>query len=64
MLKLKGYRTMAGLTQIEMAEAIGLSVTGYANKEKGDRQFTFEEMLKIKQVLAKKGIAVALEDLS
>ena len=42
--KVKGFRTMAGLTQEEMAKALSISTTAYIMKESGKREFTESEM--------------------
>ena len=49
--KLKEARGRKGLTQIQLAEAIGLSTIGYSRKENGIRKFTEEEIKNICQVL-------------
>lgn len=42
--KVKGYRTMAGFTQEEMAKALNISMVSYRLKEAGEREFTESEM--------------------
>lgn len=42
--KVAGYRKICGLTQIQMAEKLNISVTAYRNKESGKSKFTSEEM--------------------
>ncbi len=42
--KVKGYRTMAGFTQEEMAKALNISMVSYRLKETGEREFTESEM--------------------
>lgn len=42
--KVKGFRTMAGFTQEEMAKALNISTTAYIMKESGKREFTESEM--------------------
>lgn len=38
--KLKGYRTMAGFTQEELAKLLGISRLSFILKENGERRFT------------------------
>ena len=45
MNKVKGYRTMLGLTQEEMAKKLGISVVAYRQKENEEREFTRKEMV-------------------
>ena len=42
--KVKGFRTMAGFTQEEMAKALNISMVSYRLKETGEREFTESEM--------------------
>lgn len=49
--KLKGYRTMANLTQEDVSKQLGLSRTIYNGRENGNSKFTPKEMLKIKNIL-------------
>lgn len=49
-LKLKGYRIMSGLTQKDMAELIGKSVSTYRKKENGEIVFWLSEIV----IIAKK----------
>ena len=44
MNKVKGYGTMAGFTQEEMAKALNISMVSYRLKESGEREFTESEM--------------------
>lgn len=60
--KLKGYRTMAGLTQREMAKEIKMAESTYINKELGKSQFSLEEARKIVAVLEKNKVRITLED--
>lgn len=46
MNKVKGYRTMIGYSQEDMAKALDISTTAYRYKEAGDRPFTQDEMIK------------------
>jgi len=46
-----GYRKELNITQTEMAEEIGISLTSYYKKEKGQAEFKQNEMKKIMKVL-------------
>lgn len=52
--KLKAARVEIGLTQIELAEIIGMSASTYQKKEQGKTQFTIKEATKIAEVLKRK----------
>lgn len=43
-------RKEAGLTQDDLAEKIGISVSAYRNKERGIHQFAADEMFKIRAI--------------
>ncbi len=49
--KLKGYRVMAGFTQKEMAEAIGISLKSFLDKENGKKEFSLEEAKAITKLI-------------
>lgn len=49
--KLKSYRALMGMDQKKMAEAIGIATTTYCKKERGDRNFTQKEMVKLVQII-------------
>lgn len=51
--KLKGARVEKGLTQIDMARQLKMSLPTYHMKENGKRQFTVEEMHKVAKILEK-----------
>ena len=61
--KIKGFRNMAGLTQEEMSKALEISSRAYQNKEKGNSNFTINEMIKIRDTLTNRGVPVTLDDL-
>lgn len=52
--KLKGYRVMAGLTQKDMAEALGISLKSFHEKENGLVEFTLTEAKNIVEILNSK----------
>lgn len=49
--RLKAYRAENGLTQEEMAKALGMAVTTYNLKENGIREFRLSEVAKAQQEL-------------
>lgn len=51
---LKGYRTMLGMTQTEMAKKIGMVLSTYSFKETGKADFTQTEMEDIKKIINEK----------
>jgi repressor LexA len=50
-MNLKEQRTKLGLTQASVAVAVGVSLTGYQNWEKGLSKPSEENMKKLKEVL-------------
>lgn len=50
MNKVKAYRVMANLRQVDMAEKLGLSKQAYGSRERGQTNFTIEEMKKVKEI--------------
>jgi transcriptional regulator with XRE-family HTH domain len=48
---IRAERVRCGYTQREMAQKLGLSVTGYNHKENGKRQFSLEEFVLICRIL-------------
>lgn len=55
-----GYRKIIGLTQIEMADKIGLAETTYCQKERGQRDFKQTEMENIMKVIKAAGHDAAM----
>ena len=49
--KIRGYRTMLGKTQKDMAEIFEISKQAYSAKERGSTRFSNEEMIMIKEML-------------
>lgn len=49
--KIRGYRTMLGKTQKDMAEIFKISKQAYSAKERGKARFSNEEMITIKEML-------------
>ena len=52
--KLRGLRVENGLTQEELAEIIGLSLSTYQRIESGERKITLSEAYQISQLFGKK----------
>ena len=63
MNKIKGYRSMIGLTQEELATELGMATRTFVNKETGKSEFTVSELQTIKEILNAKGINVSLDEL-
>ena len=63
MNKIKGYRSMIGLTQEEFATELGMATRTFVNKETGKSEFTVSELQTIKEILIAKGINVSLDEL-
>lgn len=51
LLKLKAKRVEKGMTQTDMAKRIGIAVATYNHKENGSATFSFNEILKILNIL-------------
>ena len=49
--RLKDLRKQAGLTQVEVAEKLGISKPDYASRERGAKKPTQENLVKIAQIL-------------
>jgi putative transcriptional regulator len=60
--KVKGYRTMAGFNQSEMAKKLGISVQSYRNKEKGRVSFKDSEKVIIRDLLDKVIPGIKVDD--
>lgn len=52
MNKVKGYRVMAGYSQTEVADMLGLTKQTYCKRETGKTQFKPSEMLKLKNIIS------------
>ena len=61
--KLKGYRVMAGLTQKDMAEALGISSSAYNQKENGTININIDESKKLYEFIKEKLPAINFEDI-
>lgn len=51
LLKLKAKRVEKGLTQTEIAKRIGIATATYNHKENGSATFSFNEILKLLDIL-------------
>lgn len=64
MSKIRHYRTLAGMTQAELAEAADAGTGGaIANYEAGSRRPDVHTLVRIRDALRAKKVKVALEDL-
>lgn len=52
--KLKAERALLGLTQTDVAKQLGISLTSYASKERGEKEFTLSEIKKLLELFNKK----------
>lgn len=50
-LKLKAKRVECGISQQDMANKLGMTITSYNFKENGKREFTIKECIKLVQIL-------------
>ncbi|HAK1937783.1 TPA: helix-turn-helix transcriptional regulator [Salmonella enterica] len=62
MNRLKELRQLAGMTQTELAEAMGLSQGAIAHYEKGFRGMKAMRIQKLLGILSEKGVACTFED--
>ena len=60
--KIKGYRTMVGLTQTEIAEKIGISRDSYTRKE-AQNNFSETEKLALITIFNQSGLNLVRSDL-
>lgn len=61
--KLKGYRVMAGYTQEDMAEALGISTPAYNAKEKGMTKISIKEAKIIADLIKEKVKNIEFNDI-
>lgn len=61
--KVKGYRSMLGKTQEEMAIGLGISLQSYHNKENGHVSFKDSEKTTIKKMLLPIFPEITIEDI-
>ena len=50
-INIRAERVRAGMTQLDMAKRLGMSVTAYNLKESGKRQFSLDEFILICEIL-------------
>lgn len=62
MNRLKELRQLAGMTQTELAEAMGLSQGAIAHYEKGFRGMKAMSIQKLLRILSEKGVDCTFED--
>lgn len=63
MNKVKGFRTMLGMTQLEMANELGISDNTYRTLENNPDKFTLEQMNKFLDVVKRVDPSVKAEDI-
>lgn len=63
MNKVLGYRKMIGLTQLQMANELGISENQYRAKEKGKYDFSKTEMEKYHEVVKKTMKDIKIQDI-
>lgn len=61
MTRLKGYRTMLGLSQVDMAKLLNISRQTYSNKETGKVEFTDAEKRIIKAKLSELEVSPTID---
>lgn len=61
--KIKGYRTMLGLSQEELGRKLGISKQAYYNKENGRNSFSDTEKLKFKTLVLPLFPNITIEDI-
>ena len=61
--KIKGYRVMIGLTQVQMAKELNMGVRTYIMKEQDNSKFTVSELNDIVNVLVSHDLNVKMENL-
>ncbi|NTR34883.1 helix-turn-helix transcriptional regulator [Enterococcus faecium] len=49
-MRVRGYRTMLGLTQEQISKLIGISKQSYSLKERGRIKFSDNEKVKLKKI--------------
>ena len=63
MNKVRGYRSMLGFTQNDMADLLGISKHSYYLKESGKVSFSDKEKLIIKDIFKKISRDITIDDL-
>ncbi|ELY5748096.1 helix-turn-helix transcriptional regulator [Streptococcus uberis] len=61
--KVRGYRTMLGLTQKEMADELGISKQSYYNKENGIVSFRDSEKIQIKNLVVQLFPSITIDEI-
>ena len=63
MNKIKGYRTMLGLTQVEMAKKLGLSINTYRDLEENPEKMKLEQANKFVEIVNQVDNSITLNDI-
>ncbi|MBL4933023.1 helix-turn-helix transcriptional regulator [Clostridium paridis] len=61
--KLVAYRKMLDITQLQMAQEIGVSLTTYNHKETGKKEFNQSEMVSITDIIKAKVPNVTMDEI-
>ena len=61
--KLVAYRKMLDITQLEMAQKLGVSLTTYNHKETGKKEFNQKEMVSITDIIRLKVPNVTMDEI-
>lgn len=59
----KGYRSMLGLTQIDLAKILGVTPQSISNKERGRTSFTDKEKIKIRELVKEVKPDITIDEL-
>lgn len=64
MSKIRGYRTMCNLSQVDMAKIFKISKTAYGDKERGKIAFSVKELTDMRDLFNKKlALKLTIDDL-
>lgn len=61
--KLVAYRKMLDITQLEMAQKLGVSLTTYNHKETGKKGFNQKEMVSITDIIKLKVPNITMDEI-
>ena len=63
MNKVKGYRVSIGMTQIEMAQRLGITDTTYRKLENNPGKFSLQQMKAFIEIVREKDPSIKMEDI-
>ena len=61
--KVKGIRAELGFNQTQMAEALGMPLITYSKKERGENEFSIDNLKAIMSLATAHNIKVTIEEL-